>query len=90
MKKHLTLGLLVAFTTGAAMSRAEPQVEIRTHVVGRVTTPDGKPIAGATVWWQGPTPAFVHANDDFAVFPNELNVEKFSIVFCFCKLIARI
>lgn len=33
-----------------------PAVELRTHFVGRVTDPDGKPLAGAAVWWQGPTP----------------------------------
>ncbi len=57
MTNYLKLALLIGCVTAPLRSRAETPVEIRTHVVGRVTTPEGKPIVGATVWWQGPTPS---------------------------------
>lgn len=57
MTNYLKLAIIIGCVTAPLQSRAEMPVEIRTHVVGRVTTPEGKPIAGATVWWQGPTPS---------------------------------
>ena len=53
--------LIIALASAPLMSRAETPGEIRTHIVGRVTTSDGKPIVGATVWWQGPTPSGVNS-----------------------------
>ena len=61
MTNYVQLALLIGCVAAPMTSRAETPLEIRTHVVGRVTTPEGKPIAGATVWWQGPTPSGVNA-----------------------------
>ncbi|MBX9626696.1 MAG: carboxypeptidase-like regulatory domain-containing protein [Gemmataceae bacterium] len=47
---------MTALAVLALLAPADPAVEVHTHVVGRVTDPAGKPIVGATVWWQGPTP----------------------------------
>ena len=57
MTNYVKLALVIGSAAAPMMSRAETPAEIRTHVVGRVTTPEGKPIAGATVWWLGPTPS---------------------------------
>jgi len=57
MTTYVKLALLIGCAAVPMRSRSETPVEIRTHVVGRVTAPEGKPIAGATVWWQGPTPS---------------------------------
>jgi len=61
MTNYVRLALLIGCAAVPTISPAETPAEIRTHVVGRVTTPEGKPIAGATVWWQGPTPSEVNA-----------------------------
>ena len=57
MTNYVKIALLIGCAVDPMKGRAETPVENRTHVVGRVTTPKGKPIAGATVWWQGPTPS---------------------------------
>jgi hypothetical protein len=54
---QVKLALILGCSAVPMMVRAEMPAEIRTYLVGRVTTPDGIPIAGATVWWQGPTPS---------------------------------
>jgi hypothetical protein len=61
MTNYVRLALLIGCAAAPMISRAETPAEIRTHVVGRVTTPEGKPIVGAIVWWQGPTPSGVNA-----------------------------
>jgi hypothetical protein len=61
MMNYIKLALLIGCTVVPRISYAETPGEIRTHVVGRVITPEGKPIAGATVWWQGPTPSGVNS-----------------------------
>jgi len=58
---RVTLAILIGCAVTPMVIRAESPAETRTHVVGRVTTPEGMPIAGATVWWQGPTPSDVNA-----------------------------
>lgn len=53
---------MTALAALALLAPADPPAaEVRTHVVGRVTDPDGKPVAGAVVWWQGPTPRGVNS-----------------------------
>jgi hypothetical protein len=61
---NLSLWVFIALGFAAIDPRVEnrfSQDEIITHITGQVTASDGKPIAQATVWWQGPTPQGVNA-----------------------------
>jgi len=57
MINYIPLAVILGWAAAPMIGRVETPEEIRTHVVGRVTTSEGKPIVGATVWWQGPSPS---------------------------------
>lgn len=59
MTNYVQVALLIGCAAAPMIIRAETLADIQTHVAGRVSTPEGKPIVGATVWWQGPTPSGV-------------------------------